>query len=107
MMNSRLAGKTVAAFAVVSALAFSAAPASAAVSFDAVPFSSTQVQLALTPEECSSIRQEIAFLKEMKALAQSELAGATPSQKADLVREIKALTLEIKALSLKLAGCPA
>jgi hypothetical protein len=95
----------IATLAVISALALSAGPASAAVT-SAEAAGGTQSLLALTREECSSIRAEIAFLWAEREGYQAELPTATPSQKADLMREIKRLFDEIQILSAKHdAGC--
>jgi hypothetical protein len=107
IVNSRLTSTAIAALAIVSALALSSAPASASVSSSALSLGS-QAQRTLTPEECSSKQDEIATLVSLRAIAQAELQWATPSQKADLIREIRELTAEIKVLSDEVRdGCPA
>jgi hypothetical protein len=105
-MKCRLTHATIATLAVVSALALSGQPASAAATSTAVS-AGTQAELSLTPVECTNIRQEIWMLQSFRAQAQEELQHATPSQKGDLVREILGLTAEIQALSRQLVGCPA
>lgn len=98
VMKSRPTYTAIATLAVISALALSGGPAFAAAPSPAVS-GGTHAQLALTPAECAGIQDEIAFLKSLRALAQAELPTATPSQRADLIREIRSLTAEIKSLS--------
>jgi hypothetical protein len=106
-MTRRLTCTAIATFAVIGALALSGGPASAAATSAAVS-GGTQAQLALTPEECSSIRQEIELKTSLLDAVQEQLEHATPSQKGDLMRRIKRLMEEITRLSNQYdEGCPA
>ena len=105
-MKSRLIRTAIATLAVAGALALPGQPASAAATSTAGS-AGTQAQLSPTPAECNNIRQEISMLQSFRRQAQEELQLATPSQKGDLVREIRSLTAEIQDLSRQLVGCPA
>jgi hypothetical protein len=105
-VKSRLTQIAITAAVITGALALSGGPASAA-STSVSGVSSAQAQATLTPAQCSTIREEIEWLKSERALAQAELQDATPSQKSDLMREIRSRTAEIRSLAAQLVGCPA
>jgi hypothetical protein len=104
-MRNRLVRPVIAALAVIGGLGLSSGPAAAAVIPAAV--SGVAVQAAPTPAECQSIPGEIAALQAERRLDQELLQHATPSQKHDLIAEIRSLTQEIAALNARLRECPA
>jgi hypothetical protein len=106
-MKSRLTYSAIATFAVLGTLALGIGPASAAFTATEGP-GGTQVQLAFTPERCAEIRDEIAALRQELAMWQEDLVHAPPHHKGDIMKQIKRIYEEIRALAGEAdrVGCP-
>jgi hypothetical protein len=82
-------------------------PASAAASQTGAAIH-TGVATALTPAECTAIRQQKEGLEARVLTLQDLLSEASPAQKAAIIRMILKLEAEIGVLDAQLAaGCPA
>jgi hypothetical protein len=90
----------IAALASAGVLALSAGTASAAPSHSALA-------AAPTPEQCSTIPQQIEGLEARVLTLQEMLGEASPGPKPGIIRMIRTLEGQIAALQALIAGCPA
>jgi hypothetical protein len=95
-----------AALASLGALALSGGTASAAPSQKITAVHST-FAAAPTPEQCSTIPQQIEGLEARVLTLQDQLGEASPTHKPAIIRMIRTLEGQISALEALIAGCPA
>jgi hypothetical protein len=96
----------IAALASAGVLALSAGTASAAPG-QTVAAGHSALAAAPTPEQCSTIPQQIEGLEARVLTLQDMLGEASPTQKPGIIRMIRTLDGQIAALQALIAGCPA